>query len=470
MSHLDQVIKNPVPLNFNHYLLGRSGYLRERGNFLWRTIYFIWNKLTNKTIRDAIFVFEKVYRNYINQPTLKPVKKLETHQLPKDSPEYKKLAFVLNYLLSRKKEFKNYVDKHPKLKLQFHTALETLPAMQDVDSKSSKKILDPILRVQLATPPALDLRALSKTPLSGKEIFGNEDRHVIDCQNPFDLLSMFDQAFKEKEGALEYRLLGARLGLQEKEHLRASLSEMIVSTERGVQGIFIPGEFHPDVNPKEFYIELESYLKRMAYKLSKENVTNDQKQKILWELAKYSENCKPTWTEGAYSLLTELYDKDLSLPNRTLRYVQHVKEYIILEWCDTRLGNDNFFKKEWHGVDWMRAELGKTLGLDRSRIKFDPYKNGIGYGRFPYSKKECYRWFLEDFSAERLVSGVTEQFNIVKMQYDDPTLLTFFRKRLQLNGVASPDAFIENFFYSKQNITPAGVAFLLRQPEIGVLL
>ena len=447
--------------DFDRYRLNDDGNFIANGNWLARIVRWIFDAWKNASMRKALVLFAKTYKDFkvkaneiksCGYSDRKIIKRIQS------SWEWQRMRFLFQYLLRHETKFRKFVDTHPTFNSQMQEVLAKLD-VERLHVAASEKTVHTFYRLLFVSPPTIHLKNLFRKPVAPQNMLGDDDKR----QNIDSLKYLFNRLFPAKR-SLSYHSLGIQLGRHARDKLYDNLEKMLKEVQNGVKGLAKQGLLHPSIPPKPFFTEIELYLKRINYKCA--GISDDKKRKILYELAQAANDCAPTWLEVCFRVVSELYGYDDTVTGRTKRYVQQVKESIILGWSDTHLKQDPFFSKEWHHLDWMRKEFGQEFGLDNSRIKYDPYKQGIK----ALNRHECRKWFLEELTPEAVINGVKTCFDLAKRKEDQTDLPSYFMTRLSKMGFDDGPSMIKNELYdfTKKELTYKGCWFLLLDPEIGI--
>lgn len=175
--------------------------------------------------------------------------------------------------------------------------------------------------------------------------------------------------------------------------------------------------YQDDYNKRILFCEQVSlYLRSIIKKMKSGEISEDQVNIILNELAEASTRCYPTWLEVSGKLYEEVCGQPQSARALLLRWVQEYKESIVLEFAQQEADT------QWHALNYIRNILGEEWGLNTTRNDYDLYAGNDD----PIFGKSLVKWlFLQRYEdVNCLIASITEQINCRKYSSFYSELLT----------------------------------------------
>lgn len=144
--------------------------------------------------------------------------------------------------------------------------------------------------------------------------------------------------------------------------------------------------------------QVEKFLCALLIELKKPSLSPENKRFALECIADKVGECQPTWVEESKRALRLVKGIPDETPrNRLLRYVQSLKEDLILE-----LHPD----EHWHVLNNHRLTFGEAWGLDSAAAKFDRYAH---QERDLDKQVHMMTLFQQAYTPQRLIAGVTRK-------------------------------------------------------------
>lgn len=199
-----------------------------------------------------------------------------------------------------------------------------------------------------------------------------------------ELLSIWDKVGKNNSNYEEV-----------KNHLNEWITESVPNPEKYN---YISEKIAP-----EAAADLQRYLRLIIKELQSSKHNNDTAERVILSLFDASKVCSPTWLEVAIKEYRTLKGGG-GQRQRILRYVQEIKEEIILDWARKNIPDGH-----WHILNYARWLMGKELGLDTSHISYDAAAQQKEDGIF--TKEMCRGLFFEHYTTEYLIEALIEKIN-----------------------------------------------------------
>lgn len=201
--------------------------------------------------------------------------------------------------------------------------------------------------------------------------------------------------------------------------------------------------------------------------------------------------CSPTWIEITEQIYKEL-KRGATTTNRLLQYLQQIKEDIIYEVSERIQKKFPMIDIEWHSLNMVRTLIGKSIGLDRSNLKFDSTFNLPLLERLVFKHPLLYLfyWYCSPQELKgRLVKKITLDHSGKRSSGFDQEFAKFiepFAKEHARQSKINPDAedfdvatYIMNVFFDRKKggknpaipkfcINELGAKALLRSIDIPV--
>lgn len=422
LSHVDSIIDQGIirsDYDFQRYRLNASGKLVSDKNFLSRLIRVILDYFFDKTIADTMKVFNIAIKRFKDCQQIADTAgrdNLLDEEQPEKNATFKRVQFLGQFLLSREKKLDRYLKRRSLEKLS-----DTIYSCPKLYEGLEIEKLDFKTNLQWITPPVINYANISKRETPVK--FYTPSADVVNIGD-WDLSSFF----KEYHPKCEYQKI-------------EDFSEMIEA--------LIASKNKADKDAKDTLINI-------FHALSDPNISRKLKKRAFREIVRIVNVCKPTWHEVFQKCLNILTGVDRPADQQLLGLLVDTKEDILNEWQQTHLRLYPNWNDQWHGLNHVRVNLGKKYGLRSERGANDPYKDSLFGTRYPLSDNYCEKLIRNEFTANALVTGVQNGYNILGLTKTSTDVQEWLQVQLQKTYEDPSEFILKKLTYTEEMPHTAG--------------